>query len=155
MSKPTPLSRMKMTCSPSIIVCPTSITAGSRGREYLIAFDSRFTNACFINPRSHATLLKLSSRHSMLRPEHSGCSTSKAVATSEFNGVICSDNACRPTCDKCSKSSTRLPICCAPCSTLFRYLRASAGSCAAYSSIRILENPAICRIGLRKSCATE
>src|SRR6202167_513256 len=42
MSKPTPLSFTKITFSPSFSVCPISITAGDRGREYFKALLIRF-----------------------------------------------------------------------------------------------------------------
>jgi len=47
------LSRTRMVDSPSIKTPRTSIIAGSRVREYLIALEIRLVNTCFISPRSH------------------------------------------------------------------------------------------------------
>src|ERR1700678_729614 len=54
MSKPTPLSFTKNTFSPSFSVCPISITAGDRGREYFKALLIRFWKTCGIKMGSHS-----------------------------------------------------------------------------------------------------
>jgi len=72
--KPTPLSRTKMTSSslPSSLK-PISIRAGSRGRVYLTALDSKFTNTWLSNAGSPCALGNGSRFHTMLRPFTSEC----------------------------------------------------------------------------------
>src|SRR6266849_5441862 len=54
MSKPMPLSRTKITGWPSTVICPTSMTARSRGRVNLRAFESKLAKTCLIKPGSHS-----------------------------------------------------------------------------------------------------
>src|SRR2546425_8082729 len=73
------------------------MTASSRGRVYLMAFESRLANTCFMRPGSHSTNGSRPICQSICRSRVSVSRSPRTSSTSPFNPVICNCTGCRPT----------------------------------------------------------